>query len=106
MWVVGVGRGSGSGLRAAIIGNWGGGQISDNVGAGLRLFFVGGLGGLRSWQVYGLFGFEIWQVFEFVGRFRKSERLAGFSCSAGVFFHNGSLRRTTYCRKLGCIKCI
>ena len=58
----------------AIGGGGGPPQISENVGAGFR-FFVGGLGDLRSWQVLGLFGFEIWQVFEFVGRFRKPEKV-------------------------------
>ena len=56
VWVVGVVRVSGSGLRAAMIGNWVGG--AEKMLGQVLDFFGGGLGDLRSWQVLGLFGFE------------------------------------------------
>ena len=81
--VVGCGCRSGKWVRAEGCYNWqlGGGadppKFRKMLGQVLD-FLLAGLGNLRSWQVLGLFGFEIWQVFDFVGRFRKSEKVGRF----------------------------
>ena len=61
----------------AIRGGGGPPQISEKLGQVLD-YLLAGLGNLRSWQVFGLFRFEIWPIFDFVGRFRKSEKVGRF----------------------------